>query len=155
MDENELPRLPSLDEVLKALGDPVSHDLPRESSSEPMKYPIKMNCPILKRKTGDGAIEVHERAVVCEYFVEKLDDRYNDGREGSVQVHNKGCKLKGIPQGLFGKKKFFPYEDCPYYEQYADPHGDVYWTNPEDRELNMTGEELKEKWKKEGRPGWV
>jgi hypothetical protein len=150
MESDELPKLPSLEEVLKALDSPDSlRDGSREEDfSESRKYPIKMNCPILKRKTGDGTIEVHERTVSCEYFVKKTREW---GGDIGCRVHLKGCKLKEIPRRLFGKKKFFPYENCSYYEQYADTHGDVHWTNPEDRELNLTGEELKEKWEKEGR----
>jgi len=116
MENDELPKLPSLEEVLKSLGQGHGRrESEKESSFENRKYPIEMNCPILKRKTGEGAIEVLESSVVCEFFVQiNKQSVANPDRHYTLQW----CSIEKSVSPERGRVKMH-HLGCPYYNQYS------------------------------------
>ena len=83
--ENDLPRLPPLEDVLRAIKNScpkdrhenISFDLPKDKNKTGLKKSEELsdtkytNCPILSRATGgDGRIAIRNvgKDVVCEYF---------------------------------------------------------------------------------------
>ncbi|MFH1307717.1 MAG: hypothetical protein ABIH72_02605 [archaeon] len=125
-----------------------------EQPEETRSYPIEMHCSVLEGKTGNGRIEIFEREVNCKFFVEKTDTRREDySKDVGLIIYHKGCALKQDSKGLFKKRRFFPYGSCPFYQEYSDTHGDIYWTNPEDKRLNISPDQRIKKLKEKNEDG--
>ncbi len=66
--------------------------LEQKSNIAPSREEI---CPILKRKTGDGRIEVVNERVACEYS--RIDKKSSGKKYGECGVTDNACPYTGLP----------------------------------------------------------
>ncbi|MGV8151589.1 MAG: hypothetical protein ACP5OG_00775 [Candidatus Nanoarchaeia archaeon] len=78
MNINNLPKIPSLEEVMRETG--LNETLKQNN----LNVSSELECPILRRKSKDGRIDVLKNGeVVCEYY--KTGDRwYHRNKKGYV-----------------------------------------------------------------------